>query len=67
MPNWIEEAEFGGIIYWCQIHGNASISGSDPVKLVEEMDENFFAADASLSLEDFNMGDNNGNNPGGHL
>ena len=47
---------------------HASISGSDPVKLVEEhFDEafNFFAADASLSLEDFNMGDNNGNNPGG--
>ena len=70
MPNWIEEggAEFGGIIIGAKYMEHASISGSDPVKLVEEhFDEafNFFAADASLSLEDFNMGDNNGNNPGG--
>ena len=70
MPNWIEEggAEFGGIIIGAKYMESAAISGSDPVKLVEEhFDEafNFFAADASLSLEDFNMGDNNGQNPGG--
>ena len=70
MPNWIEEggAEFGGIIIAAKYMESASISGSDPVQLLEDhFDEafNFFAADASLSLEDFNMGDNNGNNPGG--
>ena len=70
MPNWIEEggAEFGGIIIGAKYMESAAISGSDPVKLVEEhFDEafNYFAANASLSLEDFNMGDNNGQNPGG--
>ena len=70
MPNWIEEggAEFGGIIIGAKYMENASIAGSDPVKLVEEhFDEafGFFAADGSLSLENFNMGDNNGQNPGG--
>ena len=70
MPNWIEEggAEFGGIIIAAKYMESAAISGSDPVKLVEEhFDEafNYFAANASLSLEDFNMGDNNGQNPGG--
>ena len=70
MPNWIEEggAEFGGIIIAAKYMESADISGSDPVKLVEEhFDEafNYFAANASLSLEDFNMGDNNGQNPGG--
>jgi hypothetical protein len=70
MPNWIEEggAEFGGIIIGAKYVESASISGYDAVKMAEDhFDEafNFFAADASLSLEDFNMGDNNGQNPGG--
>ena len=70
MPNWIEEggAEFGGIIIAAKYMESADISGSDPVKLVEEhFDEayNYFITDSTLSLEDFNMGDNNGQNPGG--
>ena len=69
MPNWIEEggAEFGSITIAAKYMNDASISGSDPVLLFHDhISEAYdgFAANASLSLENFNMGDNNGNNPG---
>ena len=69
MPNWMEEggAEFGGITIAAKYMNDASISGSDPVQLFHDhISEAYdgFAANASLSLENFNMGDNNGNNPG---
>jgi len=70
MPNWIEEggAEFGGIVLTAKYMEANSISGSDPVAMFEEhLDQAFdmFAANNALSLEDFNMGDNGGANPGG--
>ncbi len=70
MPNWIEEggAEFGGIVLTAKYMEANSISGSDPVAMFEEhLDQAFdmFAANNALSLENFNMGDNGGANPGG--
>ena len=70
MPNWIEEggAEFGGIVLTAKYIEANSISGSDPVAMFEEhLDQAFdmFAANNALSLENFNMGDNGGANPGG--
>tara|TARA_B100000902_G_scaffold99187_1_gene101616 strand:- start:1531 stop:3378 length:1848 start_codon:yes stop_codon:yes gene_type:complete len=70
MPNWIEEggAEFGGIVLTAKYMEMNSISGSDPVSMFEEhLEEAFdmFAANNVLSLENFNMGDNEGANPGG--
>ena len=69
MPNWMEEggAEFGGIVMAAKYMNDASISSSDPVLLFHEhISEAFdgFAANPSLSLENFNMGDNDGQNPG---
>ena len=70
MPNWIEEggAEFGGIVLTAKYMEANSISGSDPFAMFEEhLDQAFdmFAANNALSLENFNMGDNGGANPGG--
>tara|TARA_B100001778_G_scaffold132276_1_gene108910 strand:+ start:97 stop:1935 length:1839 start_codon:yes stop_codon:yes gene_type:complete len=70
MPNWIEEggAEFGGIVLTAKYMEMNSISGSDSVREFEDHLEtafDMFAENNVLSLENFNMGDNEGANPGG--
>ena len=72
MPNWIEEggAEFGGIILAAKYIDNNSIDLTGSSGALGEfrghIDAAFdgFDANPSLSLEDFNMGDNGGQNPG---
>mgnify|MGYP001396579548 FL=1 len=72
MPNWIEEggAEFGGIIIAAKYIADSSIDLTGSSTAQDEFKNHIsaafdgFAANASLSLEDFNMGDNAGQNPG---
>jgi|TARA_B110000263_G_scaffold249535_1_gene267436 plastocyanin len=72
MPNWIEEggAEFGGIIIAAKYIADNSIDITGGSSAEQEFQNHIraafdgFAANASLSLEDFNMGDNGGQNPG---
>ena len=72
MPNWIEEggAEFGGIVLAAKYIDNVAIDLTGSSVALEEFKNHIgaafdgFAANASLSLEDFNMGDNGGQNPG---
>ena len=72
MPNWIEEggAEFGGIIIAAKYIADSSIDLTGSSTAQDEFKNHIsaafdgFAANASLSLEDFNMGDNVGQNPG---
>ena len=68
MPNWIEEggAEFGGIIIAAKYIADSSIDLTGSSTAQDEFKNHIsaafdgFAANASLSLEDFNMGDNAG-------
>ena len=72
MPNWIEEggADFGGIIIAAKYVADNSIDITGGSSAQDEFKNHIsaafdgFAANASLSLEDFNMGDNGGQNPG---